>query len=130
MITLHAEKQADIRALSWTIRKEVGINLGGYNETKGVKQAGGISCSINRGLTLRLPDSLTPSEIERIESIVEAHSSSSPLPADFPPDAVPEPTVEEMRRHRISELRVKGVDRTVAEGVEMLNLLVDEMGLE
>ena len=85
-------KRVNARALAWEIRKAVGINCGGYNETGTVTQTGSIRASVLDGVVVELPDATPTATILAIEALVDAHIAGA-LPPDFPVDPPPPPPV-------------------------------------
>lgn len=81
---INIKKGINSSALAWAIRQNVGINLGGYNETKGIQQTGSIQWSDMVGLELELSDDLPESVVWEIREIVEAHEASAAVAGDFP----------------------------------------------
>jgi len=95
MGSLFKGEEVNPRTLAWEIRKLVGVNLGGYNETAGVLQDGDIQYSSELGTTLNLPDTLTPSQLTQVNQILDTHDNTLPLPGDFPTDPVPTPSIRD-----------------------------------
>lgn len=82
-----ANKDINSKALAWAIRKQTGVNLGGYNETEGIVQLGSIRSSDADGCTIECPDS----KAAQIQAILDLHDSKAAMPADVPADPVPAP---------------------------------------
>lgn len=86
-------KEVNIRTLSWAIFKATGLNLGGWNNPKGVPQVGSLAWSKSGGLTVTCPDASPPATVAEIEALIATHDAAAPVPEGFPaePPVVPPP---------------------------------------
>ena len=83
---IKAVKDVDIRALSWTIFKATGLNLGGWNNLSATPQTGFLSWNRLGGLTVTCPDATPAAIIAQIQALIAAHNAATPAPPDFPAD--------------------------------------------
>ena len=130
MTEITSVRKVNARVLAWEIRKTLGLNLGGYNETNDVPQTGSISTSALDGVSIELPSGASPSVVTLIQAILDSHNPDAPAPADFPADPTLSLSLDEVRHARLQELRDKGIiGRSRTESNEALQLLLDNLDL-